>query len=90
MTFTTRRPTSTAAAPCSGCCWTSTAAWRWPWPPTTPAWAAWTAGCRAGEYSHDGETLHTIPYPETEAYVDRVKKARDVYRRLYGQAEKHS
>ena len=57
------------------------------------ALAAYNAGMgsvdgwlQSGEYSHDGETLHTIPYPETEAYVDRVKKARDVYRRLYGQA----
>ena len=35
------------------------------------------------EYSHDGETLHTIPYPETEAYVKKVKRAYAMYQKLY-------
>ena len=60
-TFTTRRLTSTAAVPCSGCCWTSTAAWRWPWPPTTPAWAAWTAGCKAGSTPTTGRRCTPSP-----------------------------
>ena len=36
------------------------------------------------EHSPDGETLRAIPYPETEAYVEKVKRSRNVYRNLYG------
>lgn len=36
------------------------------------------------KYSSDGESLHTIPYPETEAYVKKVKKAMETYDKLYG------
>lgn len=36
-----------------------------------------------GNYSHDGETLHTIPYPETDAYVKKVQRALEIYRQLY-------
>lgn len=36
------------------------------------------------QYSHDGESLHTIPYPETDNYVKRVKKAMERYKQLYG------
>lgn len=35
------------------------------------------------EYSSDGRTLHTIPYPETAAYVKKVKKAQSWYEKLY-------
>ncbi len=34
-------------------------------------------------YSSDGKSLHTIPYPETAAYVERVKTAQAAYERLY-------
>ena len=36
-----------------------------------------------GKYSLDGETLHTIPYPETDSYVKKVKQAMDRYEWLY-------
>ena len=36
-----------------------------------------------GDYSHDGETLHTIPYPETDAYVRKVQRAYRIYEKLY-------
>ena len=35
------------------------------------------------DYSKDGTTLHTIPYPETADYVRRVQQARRYYQRLY-------
>lgn len=38
-------------------------------------------------YSGDGKTLHTIPYPETEAYVEKVKRAYGMYRKLYGDSD---
>lgn len=38
-----------------------------------------------GEHSRDGETLESIPFPETEAYVEKVLRNREVYRRLYGE-----
>ena len=45
------------------------------------ALAAYNAGMgnvsgwlESGDYSHDGETLHTIPYPETDAYVKKVQR----------------
>lgn len=34
-------------------------------------------------YSQDGETLHTIPFPETAAYVEKVQRAYRIYQRLY-------
>lgn len=36
-----------------------------------------------GKYSHDGENLHTIPYPETDSYVKKVKQAMERYQWLY-------
>lgn len=52
--------------------------------------AAYNAGMGAvsrwledGEYSADGETLSAIPYPETEAYIERVLQSRDMYHKLY-------
>ena len=50
------------------------------------ALAAYNAGMgnvsgwlESGDYSHDGETLHTIPYPETDAYVRILRRAlRDI------------
>lgn len=36
-----------------------------------------------GEYSSDGETLHTIPYPETAHYLKKVKKAMARYDEIY-------
>lgn len=54
------------------------------------ALAAYNAGMgnvsqwlESGEYSHDGETLHTIPYPETDAYVKKVRRAYEIYQSLY-------
>lgn len=41
---------------------------------------AWLA---ESKYSHDGESLHTIPYPETDSYVKKVKKAMERYEALY-------
>ncbi len=40
----------------------------------------WLSG---GQYSNDGESLHTIPYPETDSYVKKVKKAMERYEKLY-------
>ena len=39
-----------------------------------------------GKHSEDGETLSSIPFPETAAYVKKVLRNREVYRRLYGGA----
>ncbi len=36
------------------------------------------------EYSHDGENIHTIPFPETDRYLDKVKKYHVQYNKLYG------
>ena len=36
------------------------------------------------EQSQDGRTLVNIPFPETAAYVEKVQKNRNVYRKLYG------
>ena len=35
-------------------------------------------------YSPDGETLDNIPFSETRAYVEKVRKAQEMYRELYG------
>ena len=55
------------------------------------ALAAYNAGMgnvsqwlESGDYSHDGEILHTIPYPETDAYVEKVQRAYEISRKLYG------
>jgi len=34
-------------------------------------------------YSADGTTLHTIPFPETREYVERVNEFMEIYRELY-------
>ena len=34
-------------------------------------------------YSDDGYTLHTIPFSETRAYVERVNRYTEIYRELY-------
>lgn len=34
-------------------------------------------------YSHDGVTLHTIPYDETAAYVERVRSSKAIYKEYY-------
>lgn len=36
-----------------------------------------------GKYSSDGENLHTIPYPETDSYVKKVKAAMQRYQEIY-------
>ena len=41
---------------------------------------AWLEDAR---YSDDGETLHTIPFPETRTYVERVNRYMEIYRDLY-------
>lgn len=38
-----------------------------------------------GEYSDDGKTLHTVPYPETAHYLKKVKKAAERYREIYSE-----
>ena len=35
------------------------------------------------EYSDDGFTLNTIPYPETRKYVDKVNHTYEIYRSIY-------
>lgn len=37
-----------------------------------------------GEHSADGRTLSSIPFPETEAYVEKVERSQEIYRRIYG------
>ncbi len=39
------------------------------------------------QYSSDGESLHTIPYPETDSYVKKAKQAMERYEKLYGGGE---
>lgn len=36
------------------------------------------------EYSKDGKTLIKIPFKDTSTYVDRVEKAKGIYKELYG------
>lgn len=38
----------------------------------------------SNDYSDDGVTLHTIPFPETLEYVSRVAKNKKVYEFVYG------
>lgn len=42
--------------------------------------SAWLAD---GRYSKDGVTLKTIPFPETEQYVKKIRKFRKIYEILY-------
>jgi soluble lytic murein transglycosylase len=42
---------------------------------------AWLKDSR---YSHDGKTLHTIPFDDTQHYVNKVNKAYEIYLNLYG------
>lgn len=35
-------------------------------------------------YSDDGERLKAVPFPETEAYIKKIKKTFRKYRKLYG------
>lgn len=39
------------------------------------------------EHSSDGETLMYIPYGETEKYVERVLKTKEIYKKLYNKTE---
>lgn len=39
------------------------------------------------EYSNDGQTLHTIPFKETENYIRRVSQSYIIYQNLYFSAE---
>lgn len=34
-------------------------------------------------YSSDGKTLHTIPFPSTAKYVNKVMKTKNIYEKLY-------
>ena len=40
-------------------------------------------GRRSGEILFDGKNLDSIPYPETENYVDKVESAKEMYIKLY-------
>lgn len=35
------------------------------------------------EYSSDGKTLKSIPFPSTEKYVEKVMKVKNIYEKLY-------
>lgn len=35
-------------------------------------------------YTHDGESLHTVPYADTSAYIEKVIKTKAAYEKLYG------
>ena len=37
------------------------------------------------KYSGDGKTLDSIPFPETEKYVEKVRFTYRIYQRLYGE-----
>ncbi len=51
--------------------------------------AAYNAGFVVGDwlensdYSADGKTLYSIPYPETSNYVEKVESAKEMYIKLY-------
>lgn len=36
------------------------------------------------EYTSDGESLHTVPYADTDTYIKRVEEAKKTYEKLYG------
>ncbi|MBS1455663.1 MAG: lytic transglycosylase domain-containing protein [Clostridia bacterium] len=38
---------------------------------------------KAKEYSADGKTLKSVPYPETSAYIKKIKKSLKKYKKLY-------
>lgn len=38
-------------------------------------------------YSGDGRTLDSVPYKETQAYITKVLKTKDIYEKLYGKGE---
>ena len=42
---------------------------------------------RDPQYSSDGETLHTIPYPTTSKYVKKVMLTENIYEKLYFRKE---
>lgn len=46
-------------------------------------WGSVTGWLADPAYSSDGE-IHTIPYPDTARYVEKVERTREVYRELYG------
>ena len=59
-------------------------------PEESTALAAYNAGMGRVEewladsrYSHDGTTLHTIPFPETAHYVKKVLAVKSIYEKLY-------
>ena len=37
------------------------------------------------EYSNDGKTLHSIPYKETDGYVEKVIRRAKIYELIYGE-----
>ncbi len=62
-------------------------------PEEATALAAYNAGMGRVEewladprYSHDGRTLHTIPFPETARDVKRVFAVKKIYEKLYPKA----
>lgn len=59
------------------------------------ALAAYNAGIgkvdswlKNSDYSHDSKSLKTIPYPETAAYVKKVLRNRDMYKKIYYKSRK--
>ena len=57
---------------------------------TSTAAAAYNAGhgnvdkwLKNTEYSYGGNTLYKIPFEETEKYVKKVKRAYEIYKKLY-------
>lgn len=38
-------------------------------------------------YTDDGESLHTVPYADTNAYIEKVMKTKAAYEKLYGKDE---
>ena len=35
-------------------------------------------------YTDDGTSLHTVPYADTDAYIEKVMKTKETYTKLYG------
>ena len=46
-------------------------------------WGSVSRWLQSERYSHDGESLDAIPFPDTESYVKKVLETREIYRRLY-------
>ena len=42
-----------------------------------------TQWLKNSEYSDDGQTLKKIPFPETDTYVNKVMKRKEIYKKLY-------